>query len=98
MTIPFSTHESAELELNEAADYYDVENPGLGGALIDEFERAVAAIRENPKSAAPISGSVRRRLLTRFPYSLYYSVRKHELRILAVAHQRRRPFYWRGRR
>jgi plasmid stabilization system protein ParE len=91
-------HELAELELTEAADFYDIENPGLGGSLIDEFERAVDAIRENPKSAAVISGTVRRKLLARFPYSLFYSVRKHELRILAVAHQRRRPFYWRGRR
>ena len=35
--------------------------------------------------------------LLRFPYSLVYSVREHEMRILAVAHQKRRPFYWRGR-
>ena len=35
--------------------------------------------------------------MLRFPYSLVSSVREHELRILAVAHQKRRPFYWRGR-
>ncbi len=46
MTLPFSVHDDAELELNEAADFYDLENPGLGSTLIDEFERAVATIRE----------------------------------------------------
>ncbi len=34
----------------------------------------------------------------RFPYSLVYSVRPNEIRIVAVAHQKRRPFYWRARR
>lgn len=37
MTLPFSVHDDAELELNEAADFYDLENPGLGSTLIDEL-------------------------------------------------------------
>jgi plasmid stabilization system protein ParE len=41
---------------------------------------------------------VRRRLLHTFPYSLFYSLHAQEVRILAVAHQRRRPFYWEDRR
>jgi plasmid stabilization system protein ParE len=98
MTLPFSVHDSAELELNEAADFYDIENTGLGSMLIDEFERAVATIREHPEAAPVILGKARRWRLVRFPYFLIYSVRKHELRVLAVAHQKRRPFYWRGRR
>ncbi len=97
MTLPFSVHDDAELELNEAADFYDLENPGLGSTLIDEFERAVATIREHPEAGPVILGRVRRWGMLRFPCSLVYSVREHELRILAVAHQKRRPFYWRGR-
>ena len=97
MTPPFSVHDDAELELNEAADFYDLENPGLGSTLIDEFERAVATIREHPEAGPVILGKVRRWGMLRFPYSLVYSVREHELRILAVAHQKRRPFYWRAR-
>jgi len=98
MTLPFSVHDDAELELNEAADFYDIESLGLGSTLIDEFERAVATIREHPQAAPVVLGKVRRWGMLRFPYSLVYSVRKHELRILAVAHQKRRPFYWGGRR
>ena len=97
MTPPFSVHDDAVLELNEAADFYDLENPGLGSTLIDEFERAVATIREHPEAGPAILGKVRRWRMQRFPYALVYSVREHELRILAVAHQKRRPFYWRGR-
>ena len=48
-------------------------------------------------SAAPLHAGVRKRLLTNFPYALLYSLREDEIRILAVSHQRRRPFYWQGR-
>ncbi len=37
-----SIHEGAELDLNEAADFYDFESPGLGDAFIDEVERTIA--------------------------------------------------------
>jgi len=54
-------------------------------------------IRLDFPSAAPLHAGVRKRLLTNFPYALLYSLREDEIRILAVSHQRRRPFYWQGR-
>jgi len=92
-----SFHESAELELNDAADYYDLESPGLGTAFLNDIERALAHVLGHPEAAPAVSGAVRKRVLARFPYSLLYSVHEDEVRILAVAHQKRRPFYWRGR-
>jgi plasmid stabilization system protein ParE len=94
----FSFHESAEAEVNEAADFYDLEDPGLGNVFLDEVERAIEAIAQYPEAAPLIRGGVRKKSLLKFPYSLLYSVRPHEIRLLAVAHQKRRPFYWRGRR
>lgn len=94
----FSIHETAEAEINEAADFYDLENPGLGGMFIDEIERTIKVIAKLPEVAPVVRGGLRKKLLTQFPYSLIYSVRPNEVRLLAVAHQKRRPFYWRGRR
>ncbi len=37
----FSIHETAEIEINEAADFYDLESPGLGSVFIDDVHRAV---------------------------------------------------------
>lgn len=88
--------DAAELELNEATDFYDLESPGLGSVFLDDLEHALAQVVEFP-SAAPALNGVRKRLLTKFPYALLYSLRDDEIRILAVAHQRRRPFYWQGR-
>ena len=91
-------HEAAEAEINEAADFYDIESPGLGSAFVDEIDRAIQHVSEFP-SAAPATGvHVRKKALVRFPYSLLYSVTGDEIRVLAIAHQKRRPFYWRGRR
>jgi len=91
-------HEAAEAEINEAADFYDVQSPGLGSVFIDEMQRAIGRIAEFPEAAPFVRGRVRKRPIVKFPYSLVYSVRPDEIRILAVAHPKRRPFYWRGRR
>lgn len=98
MTRRFSFHELAEQELIEAASYYDAQRPGLGSTFLDEVERAINQVRENPEAAPLINRLVRRKLVRRFPYSLMYSVQPTGIHILAIANQRRRPFYWRGRR
>lgn len=94
----FWIHETAEAEMSEAADFYDLVDPGLGNVFIDEIERAMESISQFPEAAQLVRGGVRKKPLVRFPYSLVYSVQPDELRVLAVAHQKRRPFYWRGRR
>ena len=91
-------HEDAELELNDATDYYDRESDGLGDAFIDEVEAGFDRIRAYPKASAEVALGVRKLVLARFPYSLVYEVRDDDIRILAVAHQRKRPYYWRGRK
>ncbi len=98
MSRRLSIHEAAEAEINEAADFYDTKSLGLGRVFIDEIERAIGHISEFPEAAPLIRGRVRKRPIAKFPYSLVYSVRPDEIRLLAVAHQKRRPFYWRGRR
>jgi len=90
-------HAAAELELNEAAEFYDVESPGLGSVFLDEVERVLSDVVAFPEAAPPLLGRVRKRLLAKFPYALLYSLPPDEIRILAVAHLKRRPFYWRGR-
>ena len=97
MSSALSIHAAAETEINEAADYYDLESSGLGGVFLDEVERALAQVTDFPDAAAPVRAGVHRRLLRKFPYALLYSLRADEIRILAVAHQKRRPFYWHGR-
>lgn len=90
-------NELAERELNDAAQYYEVERSGLGAAFIAEVQRCTEAIVTHPDAAPIIRGQIRRKLCHRFPYGLLYCTVGDELRILAVMHLRRRPSYWAGR-
>lgn len=92
-----SFHDLAKVELNEAAQYYEAETPGLGAAFLAEVERSIATLIEHPESGPVVRGFVRRRVLRRFPYGLLYRVRSDQIRILAVMNLKRRPAYWIGR-
>jgi len=88
----------AELELTDAALYYARESGAdLGRAFIAEFERSVEILRANPTLGAPWRGAIRRLPLRRFPYSIVYRLRQSELEVFAIAHQSRKPGYWRAR-
>jgi plasmid stabilization system protein ParE len=91
-------HQLAERELTEAAKYYELESPDLGTSFIREVERCVRSIADHPESGPILLGSVRRRLVRRFPYALLYKIKADGIRILAVMNLKRRPSYWVGRR
>lgn len=84
-------------ELQDAADHYALQSGiNLGVDFVAEFERVANLLLIKPQLGAPAHG-VRRYFMNKFPYSVVYKVTADELRILAVAHQRRQPGYWRGR-
>lgn len=93
-----STHPLAADELVDGASFYAREaSIALAQDFISEFERSVDLLRANPKLGPVFHGGFRRLPLRRFPYSLVYFVAGEEIRIIAVAHQRRRPGCWRSR-
>ena len=90
-------HPDAEAEVTEAAQYYEVRKSGLGADLLAEVERALDQILTNPEASRRSGRRARRKPLWRFPYELVYAVYPDRIRIVACAHQKRRPFYWRKR-
>ena len=73
-------------------------NADLGFAFIAEFERALSALAAHPGLGAPWRALTRRLPLRRFPHSVIYQIKGEELHVIALAHQRRRPSYWSGRK
>ena len=98
MTLAAVFHFRAEEELNEAAAFYDSEVPGLSLVFLRAAQNAIDLIIEHPESAPKIAQSLRCKALSGFPYSLIYSIKPSEIRVLAVMHQKRRPFYWKRRK
>lgn len=85
-----------------AASWYDEQRNGLGDEFLDEFQDALETIRRTPQSLArheQYSGpdEVRRCILKRFPFAVVFLYRPAELRVVAVAHTRRKPLYWLNR-
>ena len=89
-----SVSREAELELTDAARHYAATaGKDIGLALIDEFETAVRLLCEQPQLGATWRN--RRRLpLRRFPFSIIYYMSGDSLRVIALAHHRRKPQYW----
>ena len=84
----------AQKEFNDAREFYEMEQAGMGRRFEDEIRLSILRIRQLP-SAWPIERSkVRRYLVHKFPYKILYSVQKEEIIILAFAHQHRSPEYW----
>jgi hypothetical protein len=87
----------AEQEMLEAAHYYESQSPGLGTEFLSEVDRAVHSIITSPHTWPILEGALRRRLIRRFPCGILYRIEPEEILIIAVAHLRKRPGYWKER-
>lgn len=100
---PVRVGTEAEEEIGAAILWHESERSGLGSELWDEFDRTVRLISEHPGIGDPVTGAAvspaaRRMRLRRFPYYVVYRERESEVQIVAFAHARRQPGYWRSRR
>jgi toxin ParE1/3/4 len=87
-------HPLAEQELLDAVSYYEEQETGLGLEYLGEIEHAVNFLMRYPEAGSKMRGSIRRLTLPKFPYSLLYRVLEGQIRVLAVAHHKRKPQYW----
>ncbi|MBN1628299.1 MAG: type II toxin-antitoxin system RelE/ParE family toxin [Thermoleophilia bacterium] len=81
-------------ELNEAADFYDLERRGLGNEFLDAVESALLTVADNPEAFPVVLGETRKRVVGRFPYSIMYWFDDTAVHVSAIAHHRQRPNYW----
>jgi len=89
----------AAKELEEAAAWYEREQPGLGYRLIDAFEHATQLLLEPNPPLTPIFGNAaslggKKLILHRFPFSLITVQIDKTITIVALAHHSRKPGYW----
>ncbi len=87
-------HPEARIELNEAVDYYEEQRSNLGLEFFEEVQATIQRVLNFPNAWSPLSASTRRCLTNRFPYGVIYQVKLDEVRIIAIAHQKRKPGYW----
>jgi toxin ParE1/3/4 len=96
MTLRYA--EEALAEFIAAGLYYNRQVPGLGDAFVMEIEAGVAKILATPHTWRLVEDDVRRYLVNRFPYGIYFTIENEAVVIWAIKHLRRDPDYWQQRR
>jgi toxin ParE1/3/4 len=94
--------DEAEDELIAAQRWYETQRAGLGQEFRKAIDEAMDRLAEAPLTASPIfhpstTIETRRMLVKRFPYSIIFVEYNEDLWVIAFAHNRRRPGYWRER-
>jgi plasmid stabilization system protein ParE len=95
---PLVSTPEADAEIEEAFDWYESRRPGLGLELLDELRRTYQRIREGPEVYRVLRKGIRRAILNRFPYGVYFVIEPDRLRVAAFLHLARHPKRWQGRR
>lgn len=94
--------DEANAEIDDAARWYEARQPGLGHRYLQAVDITLQHIVTAPKAGAPAPRvaaelGVRRAPVKGFPHSIVYLERTHEIHVIAVVHDRRRPGYWLSR-
>ncbi len=89
--------EEAELDLDDAYQWYESQVNQLGSEFIRVVDQNLALIQKNPFAYQIIYSNVRRKILPRFPYGLFYIIQDNIIFIFACFHVNRDPKQWQKR-
>ena len=91
MTLKIS--QLAFLEIEDAKEFYNLQKPTLGDTFKNDVKKTIENIKNFPNLYPNITNDLKRTVLHRFPYSIFYAITNDTILILSVAHQHRKPFY-----
>ncbi len=84
----------ARAEIAEAFDWYLARSAAAATDFLEELEVAMRRIADAPEQFPVVRGRLRRVLLQRFPYAVYYKIYPTALSVVGVIHGRRHPSTW----
>jgi len=87
----------AEIDIEEAAIWYEKQREGLGNEFLDEVQATLDIIEENPYLYAVVHRNTHRALIHRFPFGIFYRIEHNLLIVIAVLHGSRHPKRWQKR-
>lgn len=96
---PVRLRRAAKRELNEAAEWYRERDPEVASRFLREVFRAIALVESFPGTGGPVFGvydsDIRQLPVNNFPYHVVFRRFTERIVVLAIAHDRRKPGYWR---
>lgn len=87
----------AEKELEEATNWYNIQKENLGKSFVLEVDNTIMRILENPFQFPKVKKQIRRAVVRRFPYSIFFYVDDFTVNIFAIFHTSRNPKLWNNR-
>ena len=84
----------AEVDIEHALSWYNLQNKKLSTQFLDEVEKVLRTLAENPFLFVTIHKSIKRALLKRFPYGIYYIIEDSSVIVFAILHGRSNPKRW----
>jgi len=95
---PIHLRPDAEIDLEDAAKWYEKQRRGLGGGdFLDQVQHTWNTMEETPFLYPVVHRNTRRALTRRFPFAIYYRIKYDAVVIIAVMHGSRHPIRWQKR-
>ncbi len=94
MTLQAAYRRRVGRDLAEAYAWYEAQRAGLGEELLASVAASLDAVAQFPEMFARVHGEVRRAVVARFPYVVFYRVESRRLVVLAILHMARDPKLW----
>ncbi len=91
-------HPEALAEADAAVLWYKARSPAAAEAFLAEIDSTLSLLENTPLVWGEFRPGLRRAMLKRFPFAIVYRVNENRVQVVAVAHGRRRPGYWRLRK
>ena len=87
----------AKADVRRAARWYEKQREGLGVDFVSEVENAIRRVEVNPEQFQVVHEDIRHAITRRFPYGVFYRIRKNRIVISAVLHLERSDVPWQGK-
>ena len=97
MSLPLVLRPEARAEFDDAFDWYERQRPGLGVDFVTQVQDVLDRISTAPELYAQIFQDIRRAVVQRFPYSIFYKIEPRQIVVLALFHSKRDPKIWQAR-
>jgi plasmid stabilization system protein ParE len=97
MSLPVVLRPEAQAEFDEAFNWYEKQRPGLGVDFAAHVQDVLDRISASPELYAQVFQDVRRAVMRRFPYSVFYKIEPQRVVVLAIFHSSRDPKTWQAR-
>ncbi len=90
-------HPEAAIEYAETAAYLKERSPQIAVAFVDSIEAGIKKVKRQPHIYPIVDDDVRRYVVQKFPYCIFYTIESDYILFVAIMHTSRRPGYWKDR-